>query len=189
MTLLQKIENLTWWNEPNKLKVILKELLALVSGGTGVQSITGDVVDNTDPLNPIIGIPTLQEIITSEGGTSVADGGILLEQTVGDVTETLGLYWNAVDIVKEDSTERSSIGIHSPETSYSEIIFQKNNENGGAQATITNKLQSIPSGAVVYNLPDKPEGEYELAIASPISGTFANPISITVVNGVITAIL
>ena len=27
MTLLQKINNLTWWNEPNKLKDILKLLI------------------------------------------------------------------------------------------------------------------------------------------------------------------
>jgi hypothetical protein len=37
--------------------------------GSGVQSVTGNQVDNTDPLNPIIDIPTLQEV-TDEGSTT-----------------------------------------------------------------------------------------------------------------------
>lgn len=31
-------------------------------GGSGVQSVTGDLVDNTDPLNPIVNTPSLQQV-------------------------------------------------------------------------------------------------------------------------------
>lgn len=34
------------------------------SGGGGVQTVTGTTVDNTDPLNPIVGIPTLTQVLT-----------------------------------------------------------------------------------------------------------------------------
>jgi hypothetical protein len=37
--------------------------------GSGVQSVTGANVDNTDPLNPIVNTPTLQEV-TDEGATT-----------------------------------------------------------------------------------------------------------------------
>ena len=47
-------------------------------GGGGVQSVTGTTVDNTDPENPVVDVPTLQQI-TDEGATTdntmtVADG-------------------------------------------------------------------------------------------------------------------
>ncbi len=34
------------------------------TGGGGVQSVTGDLVDNTDPLNPIIETPNLTQVLT-----------------------------------------------------------------------------------------------------------------------------
>ena len=39
-------------------------------GSGGVQSVTGDTVDNTDPDNPVVGVPDLQEVLTA-GGTVI----------------------------------------------------------------------------------------------------------------------
>ena len=45
--------------------------------GTGtVTSVMGDLVDNTDPLNPVVNVPTLQEITDNEGGASETTGSI-----------------------------------------------------------------------------------------------------------------
>jgi hypothetical protein len=33
-------------------------------GGGGVQSVTGTTVDNTDPLNPVVGVPNLTQVLT-----------------------------------------------------------------------------------------------------------------------------
>ena len=38
-------------------------------GSGGVQSVTGDTVDNTDPDNPAVGVPTFQQV-TDEGATT-----------------------------------------------------------------------------------------------------------------------
>jgi len=54
------------------------------SGG-GVESVTGDIVDNTDPLNPVIQTPTLQQT-TTEG--NVTDKGVTV--TKGSESIRLG---------------------------------------------------------------------------------------------------
>jgi hypothetical protein len=47
------------------------EVLALVPGSSGVQSVTGDWVDNTDPINPIVKPPYLTWVgKISQTGTS-----------------------------------------------------------------------------------------------------------------------
>lgn len=61
----------------------------------GVQSVTGDLVDNTDPLNPVIGTPTLEEVVAEGGniGTSLLDNDgdgtspYITEETVTDLLE------------------------------------------------------------------------------------------------------
>jgi len=39
-------------------------------GGGGVESVTGDLVDNTDPLNPIINIPSFAETLAEDNKTN-----------------------------------------------------------------------------------------------------------------------
>ena len=55
---------------------IIAVTVTRTSGGGGVQSVTGTTVDNTDPLNPVVNVPTLQEITDNESGLSVTDGTI-----------------------------------------------------------------------------------------------------------------
>lgn len=54
---------------------------------TGVQSVTGDGVDNTDPENPVISFPNANEV--DYGGISVADGLDDLENTKQPINENL----------------------------------------------------------------------------------------------------
>lgn len=105
-TLLEEINDITWWNEINKLKNILKRLIssfisdAPINGnpfvrqdgewveqtaGSGIESITGDFVDNSDPLNPIIEDPRPYKVYTAwitQTGTN-APTATVLENTLG----------------------------------------------------------------------------------------------------------
>jgi len=55
---------------------IIEVNVTRTSGGGGVQTVTGTTVDNTDPLNPVVNVPTLQEITDNEGGASETTGSI-----------------------------------------------------------------------------------------------------------------
>ena len=47
----------------------LSALVAInVPPSSGVQSVTGPQVDNTDPNNPIVNVPSIQQVIDSDGG-------------------------------------------------------------------------------------------------------------------------
>lgn len=98
MTLIEKINKLTWFSEVIKLKGILKDLLSQIISvqtnveelqvGTGVQSVSGYYVDNTDPLNPILNDPrpykVYSGIITQTDTNSPQI--ILQENTIGGTT-------------------------------------------------------------------------------------------------------
>ena len=58
----------------------------LPSGGGGVQTISGDFVDNTDPLNPILNDPRPYKVYTAlltQSGTN-APVATVLENTLGE---------------------------------------------------------------------------------------------------------
>ncbi len=60
----------TSWNAGDKLEILQggtnKQIDASLLGA--VQSVTGPQVDNTDPLNPIVNVPSIQQVIDSDGG-------------------------------------------------------------------------------------------------------------------------
>lgn len=64
---------------------LYNKLKNLPSGGGGVQTISGDFVDNTDPLNPILNDPRPYKVYTAlltQLGTN-APVAIVLENTLG----------------------------------------------------------------------------------------------------------
>ena len=66
---------------------LYNKLKNLPSGGGGVQTISGDFVDNTDPLNPILNDPRPYKVYTallSQSGTD-APVATVLENTLGDI--------------------------------------------------------------------------------------------------------
>jgi hypothetical protein len=134
------------------------------SGSEGVQSVTGDGVDNTDPQNPVItmgnGFVTLdtEQTITAPKSIEVEGRGNIDFLNGSDIilTSTDGnTYINRLSTGDGDSS-----------------IYSGNIETGNS-ATIG--CQAMYNGN-------------EIATISPISGTFLAPTSITVTNGIITAI-
>lgn len=56
-------------------------------GGGGVESVTGNVVDNTDPLNPIVNVPENLVEITYEEGQDLIDGNDVAIGTTYFITD------------------------------------------------------------------------------------------------------
>jgi len=76
--------------------------IADLGGGAGVQSVSGTNVDNTDPLNPIINVPTLDEVVTAGnityGSPVVIDNPIsLLNSSDNHQTEILSHSIKLID--------------------------------------------------------------------------------------------
>ena len=76
---------------------LYNKLKNLPSGGGGVQTISGDFVDNTDPLNPILNDPRPYKVYTAlltQSGTN-APVATVLENTLGDIVwsyNSIGIY-------------------------------------------------------------------------------------------------
>lgn len=79
-----------WFNLPRTVTEALKRLKALIDNnqGGGIESVIGDYVDNTDPLNPILNDPRPYKVYTallSQSGTN-APVATVLENTLGNIT-------------------------------------------------------------------------------------------------------
>jgi len=67
-----------WSTESNLLWAVLQEIKRLKGiiynstggGGGGVQSVTGTTVNNTDPLNPIVEVPSLAQVLAIDNKTN-----------------------------------------------------------------------------------------------------------------------
>jgi len=129
MTTLEKIADLTWFDLINKLKRLFLQIdteslddapedglqytrqdgewTEVVSGG-GIEALTGDFVDNTDPLNPVLdrGYKVYSALVSQVG--TAAPTAIVLENTIGAVNftyEDVGVYRiNSVGLFTEDKT-------------------------------------------------------------------------------------
>jgi len=74
-------------------------------GGGGVESVTGDLVDDTDPLNPVVNLPYLFfEALLTQTGTS-APTVTILHNTTGitfsAVYDDVGIYFLEPDTVPD----------------------------------------------------------------------------------------
>ena len=81
ITRLNKIEK--------RIVDLYNKLKNLPSGGGGVQTISGDFVDNTDPLNPIIGDSRPYKVYTAlltQSGTNAPVATVLENNTGLDIT-------------------------------------------------------------------------------------------------------
>ena len=90
--LVNKIETNRFFDLPRMVREAFRRLLSRVesledSPSGGIESITGDYVDNTDPLNPILNDPRPYKVYTALLTQSGSDApvAIVLENTLGKI--------------------------------------------------------------------------------------------------------
>ncbi len=163
MTLIEKITNLTWFDLINKLKSIYADLYN--NSLTNIQSVTGTAVDETDPLNPVIDIPTLQEVTDAGSSTinTIRVGGLLGANTIVDpqfvsVKEGGGLRRGTVGrFALEIASNAEGVAglIKSDNLSGDDKSYQLPN-NSGTIAIITQEISdgdtvNSPSGDILFD--------------------------------------
>ena len=125
--------------------------------GGGVQSVTGTTVDNTDPLNPIVGVPTLQEITDNESGTSVTTGNMqvnaLIATEIGaiDVDDSIILRPQGLSVDFQRGSNQGQLNANGIDNNYS---WELPNASGKIALTSdipTNKenITTATTGAVI----------------------------------------
>lgn len=176
----------------------------VVSPSSGVQSVTGDNVDNTDPLNPVVNLQDIQSVLSQTNK--------VYTETIGDYTYELSAF------VDEGGKKLFRIGITNNETfvqSYIEIIEDKLRQylQDGSELTIeelstltvgkeimvgsgagTNifkiPFKTVEGSSIVSQRSDLPTGNYDLAVDTKVISsdyTAVNGENLTVVaNAVIT---
>lgn len=69
------VESNLLWDILNKISQLTKVISKISSGSSGVQTVTGNVVDNTDPLNPVV---TADSTVQVSGVTVLASAFALV---------------------------------------------------------------------------------------------------------------
>lgn len=125
---------------------------------SGVQSVTGDIVNNTDPSNPIINTPSLQEVrdvnnvITSVIGQTLLNANEIINQsTDGNQSSQLDAY--ALQI--GDNTTQKSSSLSTTFLAFSKFV-------SSISKTIYIKATNVLNN-VTFELPNKTDGTYTLA--------------------------
>ena len=92
--LINKISTSRYWNLPKMLAEAFRRLLTRVealedSPSGGIESVTGDFVDNTDPLNPVLEDPRPYKVYTAlltQSGTNAPVATVLENNTGLNIT-------------------------------------------------------------------------------------------------------
>lgn len=237
MTLLEKIKSLIWYNLVNQLKDILTTISGNsipdspqdgetygrqdgywtpVSGGSGsgIQSITGNVVNNSDPLNPTIEVYGNETKVIAGNGIQLTGYGTINNPYT--VTSTLNLD----TVLQNGSTNYGKLikmtfgtqgspyffnyyigapygyyieqGMSSDQTSYKRVeispasgLLLKTNSVGDGTARL--RADNLLATDRNFQFPD---ASGTMALQSSASGSFVSNDNKTVVveNGIITSI-
>lgn len=156
-------------------------------GGGGVETVTGSSVDNSDPLNPVVNTPTLQEV-TTEGATtdlpitaksftaSFEDNDATFGFIDDGISTTLFLYAEAPIQINGDNDikigSQTSLALYSPNI-YVGLTDDTNPEMVYGSPFISTNPRAIPDKAYV-----------DAAVSGSGSGTVT---SVTGTNGVTVA--
>lgn len=127
-------------------------------GGGGVMSVTGSGVNNSDPTNPMISTPSLQEVLTSGSiettGKEITFSNAMNPQKV-KIKNTSMTSQDADSMVEQNADEIAFYNLVSP------TLYKKNSVLKGNTST-------NPSGSLnTFRLPNvnpTVDGEYELMI-------------------------
>lgn len=110
-----------------------------ISAASGVQSVTGANVDNTDPLNPVVNVPTLEDV-NSSGGQAATNAS-----KYGDVADQLmNVGFNNIEYVDVPNGFNTAVSFEVP-TAAGGVL--KLPDTAGATKTLATTDQ-IGSGAV-----------------------------------------
>lgn len=192
MTLKDKIKNLTWADLIRKLKDIFSDIDSKVS--TLEEKVNVPTISNNpQDLKSVLDNGTYAEF---EGGfinSATILGGDEYERNVtfnvdnglpvnsGNEGAFFLLENSIMELQTYNDLSRGTVASYSGEVELSK--FNKTN-NKKTTVLFTNPTQTTTLRFPAPALP----GTYTLARESAISGTFLNPTSITVTNGIITAI-
>lgn len=166
MTIKEKIANLVWFDLVAKLKSILTNIDSAIS----VLSRRISTIESTPSTQNLQGV-------LDEGNTAVGKSIILQlfdDQTILDASS-----------VQFTSADNNVLSLNS--NALGDGISGTNGANGYNNRIILTNREVNGTASFRFN-PNLPVGDYNIAIESAITGTFANPTSITVTNGIITAI-
>jgi len=182
--------------EPNEY------IVNITTGGSGgVQTVTGTTVDNTDPLNPIVEVPNLTQVLTQD------DVSIFIQQILEDAVVTIPLEWQVSQVYIYGEPTIGTGGIFLDKTvvfsdnatlrfcwgvQYEDGVFTKTPEpyefttdaivyyNGSTITSLTiqpNDLVMIKSGGIVSG-----ENVWILTVTNKSSGAGIESVTGTTVN-------
>jgi hypothetical protein len=138
----------------------LSALVAInVPPSSGVQSVTGLQVDDTDPANPVVNTPTLQQVITE----SPTVNGVVMQSLDGNTTVTINDDLVSVSSINGSNTSQVDI-------SSSSISVLSGDGTNASSTTINPTLIDFSANSVTKN-------SSEIAqLASPtFTGTITTP--------------
>lgn len=181
MTLLQKIQNITWWTLDIKLKDILIDLFGRIETLEESGSVEEAPIDGTQYARQ----DGEWSEVTGDGGTqnlqSVLENGSSASITEG--VDTFETYFtpNLIQISQGQQTdeENSSFGAFTVEIGKPEIIYQEIKE-GVNYSTLINFKESFNLGTKIIYYPDKIAGDYTLATLDDlpqVANDFANDVA------------
>jgi len=152
-------------------------------GSGGVQSVDGPTVDNTDPDNPIVETPDLQQVLT-EGGTVIEGANELYLDVASAVfsyatPETSFNFSDGVDgeIGKVNQSDASKIGVVRVKTT-GEVELQQDNSAGSTKVTIEQ-----PIATTEWQVPAKTAGTYKFASEEYVTAQLVNRIKVLARSG------
>lgn len=187
ITINETIDNVDITVNPNIIEV---NVTRTTGGGGGVQSVTGTTVDNTDPLNPIVGVPTLQQVTDAGISTTnpiVSEQGLQgSEVNATDGTAIISLKPGTIGVGFNNGVEEGLLSANGLDGNYTWALPNQNGTialtsdipiGGG---TVTSVGLSMPSAFTVTNSPITSSGDIAVTGAGAVSqyvrgdGTLAN---------------
>lgn len=168
------------------------DILAGIVGGSGVQSVTGDIVDITDPDNPVIGHSALQQVFDTGRNYYKADGD--WEYTIFNFEDDGGeklclvsinnsITGQSVSQLISSTLLQSTItlsGTGSVSETSEVILGKRIRVVNGAFGTNEFRVpfQTVSGSPVVSQRSDLPTGNYDLAVDTKVISS-----NYTAVNG------
>ena len=142
---------------------------------SSVQSVTGSAVDNTDPLNPIINVPTL-EAVNDAGGQ-----GALNTTKYGDLTNFwMGISTNQIQYLDVPNTFNTSLQFDAP-TAGGGVL--KLPDTAGYSKTLATTDQIPSGGGSIPHATASGTDTYAVTIAGPTSYNDGDAYLIRFTNG------